>query len=209
GREGEVREGFRGRGGAEAEQAFAVLVERHGPMVLRVCRAVLRAPHDAQDAFQATFLVLVRKAGSIRKRDSVASWLHGVACRVASCARLAALRRRRHEREAAGRAEAAAAGAGWDDLGPALHEELRRLPEKFLAPIVLCPRGGRTHEQAAQRLNWPVGTVRSRLARGRERLRERLLRRGLVPAVGALAAVASSEAAGAAVPAALVEATVR
>jgi RNA polymerase sigma factor (sigma-70 family) len=159
--------------------AFEALVDRHGSMVLRVCRGVLRDPHDAQDAFQATFLVLVRKAGSIRDRDSLASWLHGVALRVATHARAGEARRRRLERVAAERAGCPDGRESSDDLGSRLHEEVGRLPERYRAAVVLCYLEGHTCEDAARVLNWPVGTVKSRLSRARERLRSRLSRLGL------------------------------
>ena len=143
-----------------AEAAFASLVERHGPMVLRVCQGVLGESHDVQDAFQATFLVLVRKAGSLWVRDSVGPWLHGVALRVASKAKLAAARRKVHERLGG---EMALAGKGErevpDDLAAALHDEVNRLPGKYRALIVLCYLEGLTHEGAAAALGWPLGTV--------------------------------------------------
>ena len=187
------------------ELAFAVLVERHGPMVLRVCRAVLRDEHDAEDAFQATFLVLARRCGSLRVVDSLGPWLHGVARRVASAARMAAVRRRRHERKAAELlALRDACALGDFDLEATLHEEIGRLPERYRVPVVLCLLEGLTHEQAARHLGWPVGTVKSRLANGRERLRSRLIRRGLTP--GATLAAPGTRAA---IPASLVEATAR
>ena len=136
-------------------------------MVLRVCRGVLGESHDVHDAFQATFLVLVRKAGSLWVRDSLGPWLHGVALRVATKAKVAAARRRAHERRGA---EAADAGKGEksipDDLVAALHDEIERLPGKYRAPIVLCYLEGQTHEGAAAALGWPVGTVRGRLDAG-------------------------------------------
>jgi RNA polymerase sigma factor (sigma-70 family) len=168
-----------------AESAFSTLVERHGPMVLRVCRGVLRDTHDAQDAFQATFLILARKARTIRKRDALGSWLHGVALRVASCARAASARRRRHEQHAAERPVAVEEGPR--DWEPLLQEEIGRLPERYRAAVVLCDLQGLTHEQAAGQLGCPIGTIKSRQARGRDRLRSRLTRRGLAPtAVGML-----------------------
>jgi RNA polymerase sigma factor (sigma-70 family) len=170
-----------------SELAFEVLMDRHGPMVLRVCREILRDGHDAEDAFQATFLVLARKAASIRERTSVASWLHGVARRVASRARSAACRRRLHERRAAGSAGRLDGEPRWDDLAAILHEEIDRLPERYRAPLVSCDLEGLTEGQASQRLGRPIGTVRSQLARGRNRLRSRLIRRGLAPAVTILA----------------------
>jgi RNA polymerase sigma factor (sigma-70 family) len=165
-------------GGEAAESAFAALVERHGPMVLHACRKILRDEHDAQDAFQATFLILVRKAGSLWVRDSLGPWLHRVACRSSARASQAASRRRFFERRSAeaGRSSSTAVKCegGWD----VLHEEIDRLPERFRAALVLCDLEGRTYEDAAQQLACPVGTVKSRLARARERLRRRLEGRG-------------------------------
>src|SRR5262249_1751252 len=138
---------------------------------------------------QATFLVLVRKAASVRKRALLSSWLYGVAYRVAVRARMAAARRRARERQGgemvAAQPETEGIGA---ELRPALHEEIRRLPEKYRVPIVLCYLQGRTHEQAAQELAWPIGTVKGRLTRARDLLRARLTRRGLALSAGAVAA---------------------
>jgi RNA polymerase sigma factor (sigma-70 family) len=178
--DGQLLERFATARGETAELAFAVLVERHGPMVLRVCRSVLLDSHDAQDAFQATFLVLVKKARALWVRDSLGPWLHEVSYRTATCARAAAARRRRHERRASLLTTECRVEVG-DELRRVLHEEIHRLPERFRAPIVLCDLGGRTHDQAARHLGWPVGTVKSRLWRGRERLREQIRRRGLAP----------------------------
>lgn len=188
------------RGAATAELAFAALVERHGPMVLRVCRKALGDPHDAHDAFQSTFLVLARRADSIRDRRSVASWLHGVALRVASGRRAAESRRRRHERRWAEGAATAVADGGPDDLGAVLHEEVGRLPARYRSAVVLCYLEGRSCEEAAGHLRLPVGTVKSRLSWARQRLRDRLVRRGLGPAAGAVATMLAAEAAHAAVP---------
>ena len=187
------------------EDAFGALVERHGAMVMRVCQGVLRDIDEAQDAFQATFLVLAEKAGTIRRRESAACWLHGVAVRVASNARSASARRRRHERRFAERAAMPAVGPveGDDEAASAIHEEIGRLPERYRRPIVLCHLEGMTHEAAAQRLGWPVGTVRSRLARGRDRLRDRLARRGLSTAI-----VASPIAGSTPIPGTLLETTI-
>jgi len=176
--DGQLLERFVTDRGEAAEQAFAALVERHGPMVLRVCRGVLVDPHDTQDAFQATFLVLVKKARALWVRDSLGPWLHQVAFRTASHARKSAARRRRHERCAAESAKETHSEVG-EELGRVLHEEIERLPERYRVPVVLCDLEGRTHEQAARHLGWPVGTVKSRQSRGRERLREQLRRRGL------------------------------
>jgi RNA polymerase sigma factor (sigma-70 family) len=174
---------FANRDPTAAELAFTVLVRRHGPMVFRACRAILRDPHAAEDAFQATFLVLAHKAGGLWVRGSLGPWLQSVARRVAYCARKDAARQRAHERTAAERAAPATVDPGWDDRDAILDEELVRLPEKYRTAVVLCDLEGLTQEQAARQLGWPDGTVRSRLARGRERLRERLTRRGMAPAV--------------------------
>jgi len=204
-----------GRGGPAtvASVAFAALVERHGPMVLKVCRDGLRDGHDAEDAFQATFLVLARRAGSIRRRESVGPWLYGVALRVAGGARAAAARRRRHERRGAvmiGKVDRPDdPGRPDEGEGAALHEEVGRLPERHRAAVVLCYLEGLTHDEAASRLGWPVGTVRSRLAWARDRLRARLTRRGLAPTAGLLAAAPPGGWALPCVPPALAEATIR
>src|SRR5262249_38930205 len=151
----------------DAEAAFSVLVERHGPMVLRICQRVLRDPNDANDAFQTTFLVLVRRAHMLRKRASVGSWLFGVAMRVARRARADAMKRLAHEREAAGRATARSeeASNGLPADCPELFEEIDRLPEVYRQPVVLCYLGGLTAEEAARRLGCPRGTILSRLSR--------------------------------------------
>ena len=190
--------------------AFEALVERHGPMVLRVCKSALANAHDAEDAFQATFLVLARKAGSIRSRNSVANWLFGVASRVAARARVAAARRRKHESGGlARRADDVESDRAPDfDLGDILRDELRRLPDKYGAPVVLCYLEGRTCEEAAKDLKWPVGTVKVRLSRARDILKRRLGRRGLALPAGLLAAGTSSQAATAALPPSLVASTV-
>ena len=206
--DGQLLERFTAGGGEAAELAFAALVDRHGPMVLRTCRAILHDSHDVHDAFQATFVVLLRRAGSLWVKDSLGAWIHQVAYRTASCARSAAARRRRHEQNAAERATGPVRPEVWDDLGLIIHEEVSRLPRRYRDPVVLCLVEGLTHGGAAQRLGWPVGTVESRLARGRAYLRARLTRRGLAPAVGAIGAILSAERVRAAVPSALVEATV-
>jgi len=169
-----------------AELAFAALLARHGPMVLRVCRAVLGDQHKVEDAFQATFLVLAVRARSIRRRGSVASWLHGVALRIAGSERSRAARRRRHELVRAAMTSSTTQDAGSDpvcdhELTLVIQEEIGRLPEKYRAAVVLCYLEGLTHEMAAERLGWPVGSVKSRLAWARERLRVRLTRRGVAP----------------------------
>lgn len=189
------------------EAAFAELVHRHGPMVLGVCRRVLHNAADAEDAFQATFLVLVRRGSSIRPRGRVGNWLYGVACRVAREARRAAARRRAREARAMVRVEAVASPA--DDLWPVLDQELSRLPDRYRAPVVLCDVEGKTRKEAACQLGWSEGTVSSRLARARVLLARRLTRRGVgLTGVGLAAALAGGTAT-AAVPGELVRTTVR
>ena len=146
--------------------AFTVLVERHGPMVLGLCRQALGNSHDAEDAFQATFLVLARKAASVRKADSVASWLHGVALRVARRAKTDLARRREYERRSAEmKAMEPERAQGRPDSWPELHEEIARLPKRYREPVVLCYLEGQSTEVAAQRLGCPRGTILSRLSR--------------------------------------------
>jgi RNA polymerase sigma factor (sigma-70 family) len=194
-----------------AAAAFEELVRRHGPMVLRVCQRLLRAGPDAEDAFQATFIVLVRKASSIAKLESVGSWLYGVAYRIALRAKVRAQRKQERERRydealAGGNSSPAAASDG-SELRPLLHEELSRLPEKYRAPVVLCYLEGKTNEEAARQLQWPAGTVKIRLSRARKLLHGRLVRRGMALSAGALALALSNEAATAAVPSSLMAST--
>jgi RNA polymerase sigma factor (sigma-70 family) len=189
------------------DAAFEALVARHGPMVLGVCRQMLRDPNDVDDAFQATFLVLVRRAGSIRRPDRLGPWLYGVAYRVS-------VRARRHSSARRALADDVADAprpceAERRESAEALHQEVARLPEPYRAPVVLCYLEGLTHDDAAARLGWPVGTVRGRLARARDRLRDRLARRGLAPAEGPAAMVVLLDGVRAAVPERLAEATVR
>ncbi|QDV32883.1 sigma-70 family RNA polymerase sigma factor [Tautonia plasticadhaerens] len=179
-------------GGVEAETAFGVLVARHGAMVLGVCRRTLRDPIAAEDAFQATFLVLARKAGTIRVDDSIGRWLYGVSRRVAAKARHQSARRRAVERPIAGLAEPSGRSspvldAHRADLRAVIAEELARLPGPFREAVALCDLEGCTHDEAARRLGWPVGSVRSRLSRGRARLRDQLSRRGVSPSTLTLA----------------------
>lgn len=204
--EGQLLERFLDRGD---EAAFEAIVARHGPMVLNVCRRLIGNLEEAEDAFQATFLILVRRGGAIGKRRSLASWLHGVARRVCSRARRDAdRRRRRQEVYASGRPLAFDASSGELDKEflDLLHAQVAGLPEKYRAPIVLCYFEGRTHEQAAGELDWPVGTVRGRLARARDLLRARLSRRGVSLSPSPLVALLSAEAP-TALPAQLVKST--
>jgi RNA polymerase sigma factor (sigma-70 family) len=207
--DGQLLERFMARRDEGGECAFAALVDRHGPMVLGVCRRILRDPHDAADAFQATFLILIRKANSVRVTDSLGRWLYGVSRRVALQARAASVRR--SSREVSG-SEALAVSAPEPDGAErlaALDEEIARLPEKYRAAVLLCDLGRLTHEAAARQLCCPVGTVESRLSRGRSLLRERLARRGLAPAALGLVSVLSVRSGAAELPPALAETTVR
>jgi RNA polymerase sigma factor (sigma-70 family) len=188
------------------EAAFEVLLRRHGSLVLGVCRRVLHDPHDAEDAFQATFLVLVRRAGAIRKPSSLASWLHGVAHRTACHARRAAARRRAKEAEAMPPRELLPDGSA--ELAEVLDRELAGLPQAYREALVLCDLEGKTRSQAAQVLGCAEGTVASRVARGRALLAERLARRGFAVSGGAVA-VLLSEAASACVPSSVVAATIK
>lgn len=173
------------------DSALAALVRRHGPMVWGVCRRLL-AHHDAEDAFQATFLVLVRKAPAIRPREAVANWLHGVAHRTALMARRTVARRKVREAQAAVSPEAGATAPDPCDHVP-LDQELSRLPDRFRAVLVLCDLEGQTRTEAARQLGVPEGTVAGRLARARTLLAKRLTRRGVALAVGAMAASSVSE----------------
>lgn len=164
-----------------ARAAFTAVVHRHGPMVLRICRHILGDTQDAEDVFQATFLVLMRKARSVRKADSLASWLHGVALRISVRTRVNTARRRAGERQAAAMRTRAQAPDAIDQSWAELHEEIARLPDRYREPVVLCYLQGLTTEAAADRLRCPRGTILSRLSRARHRLRARLTRRGLGP----------------------------
>jgi RNA polymerase sigma factor (sigma-70 family) len=176
------------------EAAFESLLRRHGPMVLRVARRTIGNETDAEDVFQATFLLLARRAGAIRKRESVASWLHGVAHRLALSARSKYVRRQVREREAAAaRSVESSPELAWNELEETLHEVLAQLPAKYRTPLVHCYLEGWTQEEVARQLGKPLGTVRSWLARGRELLRKRLVRRGIsLSTEGASAALLAS-----------------
>jgi len=192
------------------EAAFADLVWRHGPMVWGVCRRVLCNYHDAEDAFQATFLVLVRKATSILPREMVANWLYGVAHQTALKARATAATRKGRERQVATMPEPAVAEHDRrHDLHALLDQELSWLPNKYRAVLVLCDLEGKTRKEAAQQLGVPEGTVAGQLARARAMLAKRMARHGLAVSSGALTAVLSQEAASAGVPTSLVFSTIK
>jgi RNA polymerase sigma factor (sigma-70 family) len=192
------------------EDAFTALVRRHGPMVLRVCQRVLHDAHAAEDAFQATFLVLSRKAASLRCADTVGCFLHGVAFRVAQNARKQRARRQKHENQniVENRAGDPLAEVTVREAQAMLDQELARLPEKYRAPLVLCCLEGKTRDEAARQLNWPSKLVKSRLEQGRERLHQRLTRRGLTLPAALGAALLTEEAASAALPAMLIRSVV-
>ncbi|MFI5460140.1 MAG: RNA polymerase sigma factor, partial [Isosphaerales bacterium] len=214
--EGELLERFVTR---RDETAFEALVARHGPMVLGVCRQLLRDPNDVDDAFQATFLVLVRKAGTLRRRDLLGNWLYGVAYRVAVRARSLSARRMArlvsdHEAVDLSAAQECRQDAALHrttpiepEPAPWLHQEVSHLPEKYRIPILLCYFEGLTHDEAATRLGWPIGTVKGRLSRARDLLRKRLSRRGVTLSATALISHLTVGDAKAAVPAFLQLAT--
>jgi RNA polymerase sigma factor (sigma-70 family) len=191
------------------EAAFAAILKRHGPMVWGVCRRLL-PHHDAEDAFQATFLVLVRKAASVLPREMVANWLYGVAHRVALHSRRTTARRRSRERQVTPMPEPGVAEQEpWHDLLPLLDQELARLPDKYRVAIVLCDLEGKTRKEAARQLGCPEGTLAARLARGRVLLAKGLARQGFVVSGGAVAAVLSQSAASASVPPFVVSSTIK
>jgi RNA polymerase sigma factor (sigma-70 family) len=169
------------------EPAFTALLARHGPMVLGLCRRLLADPHEAEDAFQAAFLILARKAGAIQRQALLGPWLYGVAWRVA--VRLRGRTARRREREMIGVDLDAlpADSAAWSDARWVVHEEVQGLPDVYRSAVVLCCLEGKTNEEAARLLRRPVGTIKSRLMRARELLRKRLARRGMTASVGAVA----------------------
>ncbi|HLJ93179.1 MAG TPA: sigma-70 family RNA polymerase sigma factor [Gemmataceae bacterium] len=192
--------------------AFEVLVWRHGPMVLNVCRRLLHQEQDAEDAFQATFLTLVRKAPAISKRHAVASWLYKVAYRIALEAKAAASERKLRESQVTQLPQPSQATpdlAAWHELRAVLDEEVHRLPAKYRLPVILCYFQGKTHEEIARDLGCPKGTVAIRLSRARELLRPRLARRGLTLSGGMLTALLSDYATAAVVSQALVKGTVQ
>jgi RNA polymerase sigma factor (sigma-70 family) len=190
-------------------EAFAVLLRRHERLVWNVCRCALRHHQDAEDAFQAVFVVLARKAASICKQDSLASWLHGVAYRTALRARRDATRRQARDRRAKAMVyEQPISEKAWNDLQAALTAEVERLPAKFKAPFVLCHLEGKSMAEAAQQLGWKVGTVSGRLTQARKLLEKGLARQGVALAT-VLAAGALAPSAASAVPVAVAEASAK
>ena len=171
------------------EAAFAALVRRHGPMVLSVCRRIVRNCHDADDAFQATFLVLVRKASSVKPREMVANWLYGVAYHTALKARARATRRQAREKQVTAMPEPEkVVQPELDfDLQTLLDQELSRLPDKYRLPIVLCDLEGKSRKEAARQLGWLDGTLSGRLARGRQMLAKQLTQHGFAVSAGVIA----------------------
>jgi RNA polymerase sigma factor (sigma-70 family) len=192
------------------ESAFTLLLRRHGPMVLSVARRVLGNAQDAEDVFQAAFLLLARKAGSIRKRESVASWLYGVTRRLALKARTQGMRRQMRERRAADlRDQQTSIDSAWQDVPTILDTALGELPECYRAALVLCYLEGKTHAEAARQLGCPLATLRTRVVRGRNLLRDRLARHGLTLSAAGLFTLLVASAAPAAAPAELVRAAVK
>src|SRR5947209_1042933 len=190
------------------EAALAALVRRPGPMVWGVCRRVIRNYHDAEDAFQATFLVLVRKAASIASPELLANWLYGVAHQTALKARATTAKRRARERQVTEMPELAVAEQDlWNDLQSLLDQELSRLPDKYRVAIVLCDLEGKTRKEAARQLGVPDGTLAARLARGRVMLAKRLARHGLTVSGGSLAVVLAQNTASASAPMSVVFST--
>ncbi|HEV3203225.1 MAG TPA: sigma-70 family RNA polymerase sigma factor, partial [Gemmataceae bacterium] len=192
------------------DTAFAALVQRHGPLVLGVCLRVLGHRQDAEDAFQATFLVLARKARAIRKSDSMGGWLYRVAYRIAS--KLKGRQARRYRKEQQAREVPAAEKSPewvWRDVRMLLDEEVNRLPHKYRLPFILCYLDGKTNEEAARQLACPVGTLTSWLARARERLRVRLTRRGVTLSAGLLVTSLTANAGPVTVPLPLAELTIQ
>jgi RNA polymerase sigma factor (sigma-70 family) len=192
------------------EPAFTVLVQRHGPMVLGVCRRVLGDFNLAEDSFQATFMVLVRRAASIGRQSALGGWLHAVALRIALKSRAQMAKRRSLERRSREMPRAELLDeVTWQELRGILDEEIGRLPQKYGTPLVLCYLEGKSHDQAARELGWAKTSLTSRLGRGRELLRQQLIRRGINLSAAALAVALGERAVGAPVTALLTLNTVK
>jgi RNA polymerase sigma factor (sigma-70 family) len=196
---------------SQDQAVFEAIVRRHGPMVMGVCRCALANRHDAEDAFQATFLVLFRKASTIAARELLANWLYGVAYNTARKARAAAAKRHLRERQMTGTFERAVPAR--DEVGGDLlrlfDQELRRLPDQCRLPIILCALEGKAQKHVAKQLTWPIGNVSGRLVRGKMILAKRLARHGLVLSTCWLATLLSHDSTSAAVPAPLVSGILR
>ncbi|MBI3407560.1 MAG: sigma-70 family RNA polymerase sigma factor [Planctomycetes bacterium] len=205
-RDGDLLESFISRGD---EKAFEVLLRRHAPMVMGVCRRVLGNEADAEDAFQATFLVLVRKAAAIRPRGMVGNWLYGVAHTTALKARAMNAKRSAKERERAEGFRHKAAFQAWEALHEVLDQELKALPDLYRSAIVLCDLEGRPLKEAARQLGCPLGTLGARLTRGRSMLAKRLGRHGFGVTAGAVAGALAQNAASAGVPANVLATTIK
>ncbi|HMF15612.1 MAG TPA: RNA polymerase sigma factor [Gemmataceae bacterium] len=191
------------------EMAFEAVLRRHGRMVLSVCRRILSNSADVEDAFQASFVVLVRKAATVAGHASLGGWLHGVAYRTALKARATRARQLAKEKQMARPEAVCDQGNPWSELRPIIDEELGRLPDKYREPIILCDLEGQTRKAAAERLGCPEGTLSGRLARARVILAKRLAQRGLALSAGAMAVTLAANAATAALPVPLVSSTVK
>src|SRR6516225_4632334 len=192
------------------EAAFAALVKRHGPMVLGVCRRLLGNVHDADDAFQATFLILVHKAASLKSRELVGNWLYGVAYKTALAARAKNSRRRSKEKQVIAMTEPAVTPPDdWSEVRPMLDQELSRLGHDYREAIVLCDLEGKTRKEAARKLGIPESTFSGRLTTARRQLAKRLTRHGLTLSSSAVATILSQSAVSACVPGPLVASTVK
>ncbi len=207
--DGQLLERFGTQSDSDGQVAFEAIVRRHGPMVLGVCLRTLGDYHSAEDAFQATFMVLAVKSRAIRKQHSLGPWLHGVALRIARRKVVVGRRGKGEPIPTEGLVGPVDHDPASADVSSVLDEELGRLPDKYRLPVVLCYLEGQTQEEAARALGWTKGTVSGRLARAKDLLRHRLTCRGLAPTAGVLAACLTSQTARAAVPAALLRPTVR
>jgi len=207
--DGQLLERFAAQSDSDGQIAFEAIVRRHGPMVLEVCLRVLGDYHAAEDTFQATFMVLALRARAIHKQESLGPWLHGVAARIARRALVPGLRRKGEPMPKCGLVDREARDPAFADLRAVLDEEVGRLPDKYRLPVILCYMEGQTQEEAARTLGWTKGTVSGRLARAKDLLRHRLVRRGLAPSAGLLVASLTSQAARAGLLASLMVPTVR